>query len=490
MAGSTAAGRDRPIFHRCRLSPLTAAEAKVTAIRFEFASELPVSAEEAYNWHTRPGALERLCPPWEDVRVLEVRGGFEDRVVVMEIPLGPFHRRWVARHRDVAPGRRFTDEQVEGPFARWVHTHLFEPLDGARCRYIDRIEYELPLGQAGALAAGFVARRIGRGIRYRHATVREDLAAQFRVRSGKPLTIVVSGASGLIGRSLLPFLTTAGHRVRRLTRGNPGVDEIPWSPATGRLDPESLEGVDAVIHLAGEPIVGRWTRKRRRQILKSRSTSTSLLADTLARLQRPPRVLLSASAVGIYGDRGDEPLTEAVPIRGGPEASFVEQVGLAWEAATAPAARAGIRVALARLGIVLTPAGGALATMLPAFRAGVAGPLGNGRQFMSWIGIDDVVSALHLALFSDQLEGAVNLTAPQPVTNAEFTRALGQVLGRPAVARVPAGVLRLLLGEMADDLLLASCRAIPARLVQSGYVFRHTDVRAALRHVLGRWEQP
>jgi uncharacterized protein (TIGR01777 family) len=200
-------------------------------------------------------------------------------------------------------------------------------------------------------------------------------------------------------------------------------------------------------------------------------------------------VLLSASAVGIYGDRGDEPLTEAVPIRGGPEASFVEQVGLAWEAATAPAARAGIRVALARLGIVLTPAGGALATMLPAFRAGVAGPLGNGRQFMSWIGIDDVVSALHLALFSDQLEGAVNLTAPQPVTNAEFTRALGQVLGRPAVARVPAGVLRLLLGEMADDLLLASCRAIPARLVQSGYVFRHTDVRAALRHVLGRWEQ-
>jgi uncharacterized protein (TIGR01777 family) len=200
-------------------------------------------------------------------------------------------------------------------------------------------------------------------------------------------------------------------------------------------------------------------------------------------------VLLSASAIGIYGDRGDAPLTETAPIQGGPGAAFVEQVGAAWEAATAAAARAGIRVALVRFGIVLTPAGGALAQMLPAFRAGVAGPLGNGCQFMSWIGIDDVVAALHLALFSEQLEGAVNLTAPEPVTNAEFTRALGEVLGRPAIARVPAGVLRLLLGQMADELLLASCRAIPARLLRAGYAFRHADVRAALRHVLGRPER-
>jgi len=461
----------------------------VTPIRFEFASELPVSAEAAYDWHARAGALERLCPPWEDVRVLKVRGGFADRLVVLEVPIGPFHRRWVARHREVVPGRQFTDELVEGPFARWVHTHLFEPLDGGRCRYVDRIEYELPLGPAGGLVAGLVARSIERGIRYRHATVREDLALQRRIPGCRSLNIVVSGASGLIGRSLVPFLTAAGHRVRRLTRGRHGDLDIPWSPATGRLDPDPLEGVDAVIHLAGEPIVGRWTRERRRRILESRSASTSLLADTLSRLRRPPQVLLSASAVGIYGDRGDEPLTETAPIRGGPGATFVEQVGVAWEAATASAARAGIRVALARFGIVLTPSGGALAQMLPAFRAGVAGPLGTGRQFMSWISLDDVLGALHLALFAEQLEGALNLTAPEPVTNAEFTRALGEVLRRPAVARVPAGVLRLLFGQMADELLLASCRALPARLVQAGYVFRHADVRTAFRHVLGRLEQ-
>lgn len=455
-------------------------------IRFEFASELPVSAEEAYAWHTRPGALERLVPPWEDVRVLERRGGFEDSVVVLEVPVGPGHGRWVARHREVVPGRQFVDEQVEGPFARWTHTHAFEPAGPDRCRYVDRIVYKLPFGPAGALGERYIRRRLERSFRYRHATVRDDLAAQRRAAAIAGLTIAITGASGFIGRTLIPFLTTAGHRVRRIVRRNPASDDILWNPSARQLDPAALEGIDAVIHLAGEPIAGRWTRSRRRQVLESRRDSTALLTETLAGLRRPPRVLVSASGIGIYGHRSDKLVTEETHLRTGRDTMFVEQVGQAWEAATAGAERAGIRAVQVRLGMVLSPAGGALARMLPAFRAGVGGRLGHGRQYMSWIGVDDVVGAIYHVLVTDRLSGPVNLTAPEPVTNAEFTATLAEVLGRPAVLPVPSVVLRVLFGDMARELLLASCHVLPSRLQESGYVFRHAHLRSALLHVLGR----
>jgi uncharacterized protein (TIGR01777 family) len=455
-------------------------------IRFEFASELPVSAEEAYAWHTRPGALERLVPPWESVRVVERRGQFEDSVVILEVPVGPGRGRWVAHHREVVPGRQFVDEQVEGPFARWTHTHSFEPAGPDRCRYVDRIVYKLPFGPAGGLGERYVRRRLERSFRYRHATVRDDLAVQRRAAGLGSLTIAVTGASGLIGRTLIPFLTTAGHRVRRLVRRNATGDDIAWNPAERRLDPAALEGVDAVIHLAGEPIAGRWTRSRRRRVLESRGGGTALLVEALAGLRRPPRVLLSASGIGIYGHRGDKLVTEETHLRTGSDTMFVEQIGQAWEGAATGAERAGIRAAQVRLGMVLSPAGGGLAKMLPAFRAGVAGRLGSGRQYMSWIGIDDAVGALYHVLATDQLKGPVNLTSPEPVTNAEFTAALGAVLGRPTVLPVPAMALRILFGEMANELLLASCRVLPSRLQESGYAFRHPELRSALRHVLGR----
>jgi uncharacterized protein (TIGR01777 family) len=455
-------------------------------IRFELASELPVSAEAAYTWHTRPGALERLVPPWEKVRVVERRGEFEDSVVVLDVPLGPGRGRWVAHHREVVPGRQFVDEQVEGPFARWTHTHSFEPAGPDRCRYVDRIVYKLPFGPAGALGERYVRRRLERSFRYRHTTVRDDLAAQRRAAGLASLTIAVTGASGFIGRTLIPFLTTAGHRVRRLVRREAIGDDILWNPAERRLEPAALEGIDAVIHLAGEPIAGRWTRSRRRRVLESRSDSTALLVETLAGLRRPPRVFLSASGIGIYGHRSDKLVTEETHLRTGGDTMFVEQIGQAWEGAAAQAERAGIRAAQLRLGMVLSPAGGALAKMLPAFRAGVAGRLGNGRQYVSWIGIDDAVGALYHVLVTDQLKGPVNLTSPEPVTNAEFTAALGEVLGRPTVLPVPAVALWVLFGDMANELLLASCRVLPSRLQESGYLFRHPDLRGSLRHVLGR----
>jgi hypothetical protein len=454
---------------------------------FELATELPVPAEEAWQWHDRPGALERLTPPWESVRVLERRGDISAGLVTLEVPVGPVHQRWVARHRDAIPGRQFVDEQVEGPFNHWVHAHLFEPVGSSGCRYTDRIDYELPLGSFGQLGAGFVRRRLNRTFGYRHRTLSGDLAAHHRHAAHGGLTILVTGANGMLGRTLIPFLTTGGHRVRRLVRRRVEPGDILWDPASGRLEPAGLEGMDAVVHFAGEPIAaGRWTPAARERILQSRIQGTTLLAETLAGLRRPPRVLVSASAVGVYGDRGDEVLTEETHLRTGPEALFVERVGHAWEAATAAAERAGVRVVRARIGIVLTPAGGALARMLPPFAVGMGGRLGAGTQYMSWIGIDDVLGAIHHIIMTESLTGPVNLTAPEPVTSARFAAALGEVLERPALLPVPAAALRLAFGEMADELLLASARVIPDRLRATGYPFRHPALTQALRHVLGR----
>jgi len=293
--------------------------------------------------------------------------------------------------------------------------------------------------------------------------------------------ILFSGSHGLIGSALLPLLTSRGHRIIRLVRGDPGSgpDRISWDPASGRLEAPQLEGVDAVIHLAGESLAsGRWTAARKARIRHSRVESTRLLAGALARLDRRPAALITASAVGYYGDRGDEILVED----SAPGSSFLATLCRDWEAAAAPARQAGIRVAHLRSGVVLSPAGGVLARLLPVFRAGLGGRLGNGRQFMSWIGLDDEVEAIHHVLTHDAVQGPVNLVSPQPVTNREFTAALGRFLRRPAFLAVPAGLLRLALGELAGE-MLSSARAYPARLLATGYAFQDPELEGALRHL-------
>ena len=447
---------------------------------------LPVGAEEAFAWHERPGALERLIPPWERVEVLERSGGITDGArVVVRLHEGPVALRWVARHRDYQAGRRFVDDQVEGPFARWVHTHTFEPQGPTSCRLTDRIEFILPAAAAGRLAIPLVRRRVERMLAYRPEVVTADLAAHARHRDRPRLAIAVTGAGGLLGRTLVPFLTTGGHRVVTVTRRPRGADQIGWDPEAGRLDADRLVGVDAVVHLAGEPIGVRWTAGRKRRIRESRVRGTRLLAEALARLPRPPRVLVSASGIGVYGNRGDATLTEASPLLEAP-ADFLVEVAREWEAAADAARAAGIRVVSTRFGMILSPAGGALGRMLPPFRLGVGGPLGSGHQWVSWAAIDDVVGAVHHALMTDGLAGPVNVCAPDPVTFRALAQTLGRVLGRPAVLPVPAPALRLLFGEMADTALLGSQRAVPARLLDSGYRFRYAALEPALRFLLGR----
>jgi uncharacterized protein (TIGR01777 family) len=298
------------------------------------------------------------------------------------------------------------------------------------------------------------------------------------------LRVLVSGASGLIGSALLPGLRGEGHRVIPLIRRAPGPGEIGWDPETGRLGRGELEGFDAVIHLAGENIGARWTAARRRRIRESRVRGTSLLSEALAGLRQPPRTLISASAVGIYGSRGDEILTEASPP--GDPTDFLVSVGRDWEAAAEPARAAGIRVVHPRFGVVLSPDGGALQRLLLPFRLGLGGQVGSGRQWMSWIAIHDAVAALRHIMATETLTGPINVTAPEPVTNREFTGTLARVLRRPAVLPVPATALRLVFGAMADGTLLASTRVLPERLLGSGYGFRDGSLESALRSLLSR----
>ena len=451
---------------------------------------MPVSAEQLFDWHEQPGAFLRLAPPWVTVRLEHFEGIRDgDRAVIR---LGPEPGlRWVAEHFDYRAGEQFCDRQVRGPFSAWTHVHRVES-DGPDASYLaDDIHYRVPLGKLGETLGGSIARRqLDRQFAYRHRITDDDLRlhAQYNP-AGRRLRVAVTGASGLIGSALTALLTTGGHEVLRLVRRAPvATDEVGWDPCTGEVEAARLEGLDAVIHLAGENVFAlRWTEAKKARIYASRVDGTRLLAEALAGLDNPPRALLCASAVGYYGDRERERLTEDAPPS---DAGFLPAVVRDWEAAAAPAADAGIRVVHHRIGVVLTPAGGALRLMLPAFLLGLGGRIGPPEQYFPWIVLDDVIGAFYHSLWTPSLEGAVNMTAPEPVTKATFTRTLAGILHRPAVLNVPSSVLATVSGQAAREMLLTSARVIPERLQQTGYTFRYPDLAAGLRHQLGRTDPP
>ena len=294
------------------------------------------------------------------------------------------------------------------------------------------------------------------------------------------MKILISGATGLVGTALSSRLQRAGHVAIHLRRGDGG-SEPRWNPAAGSVELGSMDGIDAVVHLAGENIAaGRWTAARKERIRNSRTRGTKLLSEALAASDPKPPVLISASAIGFYGDRGEETLTESST----PGSGYLPEVCQAWEAATRPSEEAGIRTVHARIGIVLSPNGGALKKMLTPFKMGAGGLLGNGTQMMSWVTIDDVVSMLIFAIGRTSLHGAVNFVSPAPVSNREFTKALGRVLHRPTVAPIPAFAARLLFGELANALLLSGAKAVPDKLQDSDFQFHHSTIEEGLLAVL------
>jgi uncharacterized protein len=455
---------------------------------FVYRSRIAASADDVYQWHLRSGAFERLVPPWERIRLLDPGNGVaEGSRVELELSNGPLRQRWTAEHRDLVPGKQFRDIQVRGPFAKWEHTHSFIA-DGANaCWLEDRVEFAPPFGALGRLALPSIRKTLRATFAYRHRTTAADLFCHRQSERTHPMKILVTGSHGLIGSALIPFLTTGGHSVTRLVRretARPCAEStVRWDPILGTIDQQGLEGHDAVVHLAGENISGgRWNERQKKAIRESRLHGTRMICDALLKLRQPPKGLVCASAIGIYGDRGDEILDEKSAAGTG----FLAEVCRDWEATTESVRLRGIRVVNLRFGIVLSPAGGALAKMLLPFRLGLGGVIGSGKQFWSWVGIDDVVGAIHHALNSEHLNGLVNAVSPHPATNRDFTKTLGKVLGRPTVFPMPAFAARLALGQMADDLLLSSARVVPRRLEETGYVFRSPDLEPALRHVLGR----
>ncbi len=445
---------------------------------------IDATPDEVYAWCARPKAFDRLTPPWAKIRVLQRPARLENGAeLVFELKRGPLWIRWAARLEDCEPPFRFRDVQVAGPFASWTHTHAFEPAAGGT-DVVDRVEYAPPFGVLGLAGRPFIERSLARMFRFRHAQMANDILRQRAFAGAPPLRVAISGAGGLVGGALSAFLDGAGcdvlALVRRPARRDAG--EVHYDPATGVVDAAALEGLDALVHLGGVNIgAGRWTAARRAAIHDSRVASTRLLAETLARLAQPPKVFLSASAIGYYGDRGDAPVTEASE----PGRGFLADVCREWEAAAAPAERRGIRTVQLRTGVVLTTRGGALARMLAPFRMGLGGRVGSGRQIMSWVALDDVVGAIHFCLRRDDLRGPVNLTAPDAVPNAEFARTLGRVLGRPAIAPLPAMVVRAVFGEMGRELLLEGARVIPAKLQAAGFRFLFPDLAPALAFELG-----
>lgn len=455
---------------------------------YTLASNFPCTAHELYEWHRRPGALERLIPPWENTAVIHRSGGIDPGgKAVLRLHAGPVPFLWHARHIVNQPGVMFRDVLERGPFAKWNHTHRFRDTpQGAQLE--DHIEYALP-GQA--ILPGWinsqVRQALDRVFRYRHATLRDDLLLHQRA-STQPLRILISGASGVLGSALRPLLTTGGHEVWTLVRRQPDRNqcEIYWNPERGTLNLNGLPPFDGVIHLAGDNIgEGRWTDGKKRRVVDSRVQGTSLLARTLAALPVRPKVLLSASAVGFYGNCLDCCMREED--RAGTD--FISDVCSLWEHSARPAEEAGIRTVFMRIGVVLSPQGGALARLLTTSAFGFSSRFGTGEQYISWIGINDMVGAILHALTCETLEGPVNIAAPEPVTNAGLMRALAQVMHRPLLPPIPAPLLKTLYGQMASEVLLGGCRVTTDKLQNSGYRFRHAGLKTALQHLLGKFNQ-
>ena len=450
---------------------------------FEKRSVMPAPAGELYEWHARRGAFERLTPPWQRLRVIERPDSLDDgQRMVFEYKVGPVWRRWVAEHHDHVPGEQFADRQIEGPFGAWDHTHRFVP-NGEQSYLHDRVIYSLPGGQVlDRPAEGTAGHQLERLFDFRHERTRNDLVRHARYAGKGSLTVAVAGASGLLGSTLASFFETGGHRVIRLVRRPPRHEgEAFWDPA--RSAGPVLPDVDAILNFSGENLgSGLWTAGKRATIVSSRVQTAGLLARTAAAMEHPPSVIVSASAVGAYGDRGDEELTEQSS-RG---SDFLADVCRQWEEALDPAREAGIRVVTPRFGLVMTRAGGVLARLLPAFRLGAGLSWGSGDQWMTWISLEDVAGIVQWAVMEDDVDGVVNGVAPQALRNREFAKTLGHVLRRPAVLKAPAAAIDKVLGEMGRDMFLAGQKVAPARLTAAGFPFLYPDLEDALRFELGK----
>lgn len=458
---------------------------------FTHQAQFNASTEEIWNWYNSSGAFRRIMPEWEGIRPLNAGRLVDGDETIFKVKIGPFRKKWIARHHSVVPGESFADTMAKGPFGAWHHYHNFQTESDGVATIFDKVEYRLPLHIFTGWSAGFtVLPRMRQMFEFRSTRVANDLQQIQDTRDLSRKRVLVSGSTGMIGLQLCAFLEAAGHDVHRLLRPTTklpsDVDStkvVRWNDLTGEILEGDFNGFDAVIHLAGAGIGDkRWSKKRKKLIRDSRIIPTRNLAQILSGLKQPPKTLLCASAIGYYGDRGSEVVDENSECGN----DFLSEICIDWEDASTHAKEAGINVVNLRGGIVVTPLGGALAKLLLPAKMGAGGPVGGGKQIQSWISLDDYIYATHHLMMKEDSDGAYNMTAPNSVSQKQFAKTLGRVLRRPAFMPLPGFMIKLMFGEMGQKLILQGQDVRPSRLLESGFEFTHTELESCLRSCLGK----
>ena len=452
--------------------------------------------ETTFAWFEHEGSFRRLMPPWEVAQEVRADDSLEvgsQRVFKFPAPGAPFiNLKWVAEHTGYDKPNYFADTMIKGPFWKWDHDHYFKEENGITT-VVDDVTYSVPFGPLGmlvdkVLGGSLVKGRISSMFRAREFRLKRDLDNHAKFQNISRKKILIAGSSGLIGTQLVAFLDTGDHEVWRLVRreSDSNKNEITWNPSKGEINAKELEGFDVVIHLGGVGIGDkRWSKKRKAAIKDSRIKSTELLSKTLASLEDKPDLFMLGSAIGYYGNRGDEELDESSSC--GEEGYFLSDVCSQWEGSADPAKEVGIRTVHLRTGIVISAVGGALGKMLLPAKMGGGGPIGSGKQWMSWISMDDQIYSMYHLMMSEGTSGEYNLTAPNPVRQKQFAKTLGKVLRRPAFAPLPAFMMKIMFGEMGVRLTLDSLKVLPKNLQESGYEFIHENLEDALADSLGKW---
>lgn len=458
-----------------------------TKTKLQLRSLLNCSAEEVSNWHLRPCALERSFPPTDQKTFISTEGRPNvpgSRFSIRTKIFGPFSSRLVFQYDDFIPNEGFSSHCIEGIFSHYLYQIKITPQNEYISEIVDMFEFQINVPRFfTSYVTRIFQKRLTRHLSYKHDVLQHDIELLNKYPCDKSLKVLVSGGDGLIGKSLTYFLEFFGHEVWHLSRKE-SMDQktILWDPKKGEYEAEALEGFDVVVHLAGENIgKGRWTKKKKEKILKSRIKGTEFLVECLGSLKAPPKTLICASAVGIYGERGNAKVDESAAAG---QKLFITDVCEKWERATKDLAEKGVRIVNARFGAVLSLSGGTLKKLLPLFKYGLGGTVGRGKQYMSWIALDDALSALYHIMMTEELKGPVNVTAPEPVTNRIFSKKLSKRLSRWLAPPIPEFLIQLIMGQKGEELLLTSTRAIPQKLLDSGYHFQYSDLTHALEHLI------